>query len=266
MWCRTCQQDVPGVASREQSAALCARCHSVLSPVAANDRPMEVGDTNPSPVAPTSTNGEEKAAVTPHSFDDWQIDDDLQAADRLIRRLGTRRVEKPHPTPQQGHNLAVQRATIASSRSATRPRRARTSIVSSLVSWTLLSLGLMAFVFGAVLLSWSFLTDRIELWRLGMPFTLAGQAGLILGLVFQLDGLWRNHRTSDKTLADLSHQISELRHATTLLTSSQSASAQSFYLHMAESASPHLLLADVKGQLDMLAMRMAEEGSLKGEE
>jgi hypothetical protein len=122
----------------------------------------------------------------------------------------------------------------------------------------LLSVGLMAFIFGGVLLTWSFVADRADLWRLGMPFALGGQAGLILGLVFQLEGLWRSNRTSDKTLTELDEKISELRHATALLTTSQSASAQSFYLHLAEGASPHLLLADVKGQLDLLAMRMAE--------
>ena len=107
-------------------------------------------------------------------------------------------------------------------------------MLTSFVSWSLLSLGLMAFVFGAVLLTWSFLTDRVDLWRLGMPFTLGGQAGLILGLVFQLDGIWRTSRVSDQTLAELDQQVSELRHATALLTTSKSATAQSFYLHMAE--------------------------------
>jgi hypothetical protein len=38
-----------------------------------------------------------------------------------------------------------------------------------------------------------------------------------------------------------------------------SAPAQSFYAHMAGGASPQLLLADLKGQLDLLAVRMSEQ-------
>jgi hypothetical protein len=50
-----------------------------------------------------------------------------------------------------------------------------------------------------------------------------------------------------------------VRHATTLLTTTKNASAQSFYAHMAEGASPQLLLADLKGQLDLLAQQMASQ-------
>jgi len=117
----------------------------------------------------------------------------------------------------------------------------------------------MAFVFGSVLLGWSFATERTDLWRLGMPFTLGGQVGLILGLVFQLDGLWRSNRQANETLNELDSQLVELQHTTALLSTTSSSSSQSFYLHMAEGASPKLLLADLKGQLDLLANRMAEE-------
>jgi hypothetical protein len=42
------------------------------------------------------------------------------------------------------------------------------------------------------------------------------------------------------------------------MSSTHSTHGQSFYAHMAEGASPHLLLADVKGQLDVIAMRLAQ--------
>ena len=122
----------------------------------------------------------------------------------------------------------------------------------------MLSVGMMAFVFGAVLIGWSFAEDRPDLWRLGLPFTLGGQAALIVGLVFQLDGLWRSNRDAAKTLDELDSQLDELRHATSLLSTTHSSSAQSFYLHMADGASPNLLLADLKGQLDLLANRIAD--------
>jgi hypothetical protein len=39
-----------------------------------------------------------------------------------------------------------------------------------------------------------------------------------------------------------------------------SSAAQAFYAHMADQASPYLLLADLKGQLDLVARSMARRG------
>ena len=115
----------------------------------------------------------------------------------------------------------------------------------------------MTFMCGAVLLGWSFVAGRGELWSLGLPLTLAGQAGLVLGLILQLESLWQSNRDTSGTLNELDAQLRDLRHATTLLSTTHSSSAQSFYAHMAEGASPQLLLADVKGQLDLVASQLA---------
>ena len=116
----------------------------------------------------------------------------------------------------------------------------------------------MAFVCGGVLLGWSAIGGRQDLWSLGLPLTLVGQAGLIVGLVLQLETLWQTNRATSQTLQNLDGEIHELRHSTTLLTNSHSNPAQSFYLHLAEGASPHLLLADLKGQLDLLSEQMSK--------
>jgi hypothetical protein len=108
-----------------------------------------------------------------------------------------------------------------------------------------------------VLLGWSFAADRADLWPLGLPLALIGQAGLIVGLVLQLDGLWHSNRLTADSLTALDGELSRVRHATTLLTTTKNSSAQSFYAHMAEGASPQLLLADLKGQMDLLAQQLA---------
>ena len=92
----------------------------------------------------------------------------------------------------------------------------------------------MAFVCGAVLLGWSFFGGRSELWNLGMPITLAGQFGLLFGLVLQADTLWQdNRRTADK-LDQVDERLHDLNHTTTLLGSSYSSGSQAFYSHLAE--------------------------------
>lgn len=92
-----------------------------------------------------------------------------------------------------------------------------------------------------------------------MPLTLLGQAGLILGLVLQLEGLWTTNKKTAITLRELDGELKNVRQATTLLTTTKSSGAQSFYMHLAEGASPHLLLADLKGQMDLLAQQMGRE-------
>jgi hypothetical protein len=104
-------------------------------------------------------------------------------------------------------------------------------------AWSLVSLGLATFACGAVLLGWSFAAGRDDLWPLGMPLALAGQAGLIVGLILQLDGLWQSNRRTEKTLGDLDEELGRVRHATTLLSTNRSTSGQSFYAHLAEGAS-----------------------------
>ena len=122
-----------------------------------------------------------------------------------------------------------------------------------------MSLGLMSFVCGGVLLAWSFIGHRNDLWGLGMPITLVGQFGLLLGLVLQLDHLWQASRHTADTLNAVDDRLSEINHATTLLRTTHSSPAQSFYAHYAEGAHPHLLLADLKGQLDLLSAKMSQQ-------
>jgi len=122
----------------------------------------------------------------------------------------------------------------------------------------MVSLGLMMFVCGGVLLGWSLLSGRGELWSLGLPLILIGQAALIVGLVFQLDGLWQSNRETSQTLEQLDDQLHDLQHATTMLGTTHSGGARSFYAHMAEGASPQMLLTDLKGQMDLLAVRLAQ--------
>jgi hypothetical protein len=135
--------------------------------------------------------------------------------------------------------------------SPTRPR-------PSILAWGLMGIGLMAFVCGGVLLAWSLLGRRGDLWNLGMPLTLAGQFGLLLGLVMQLDHLWQANRRTAESLDNVDRRLHDIKQAATLLHTPRAAPGQSFYAHWAEGAHPHLLLADLKGQLDMLSDKLAK--------
>ncbi len=254
MWCRTCQQDVPAIGATDESPVCCARCRNPFSvdaatpaadPVVANELARD------EPALPTDW-------LAKALHEDWELEDELNQAQQLAASLGVRergdstiRFDQTH-RPPQAENLA------SASSSSPRQRRHK-PVQTSFFSFCMLSVGLMSFVFGAVLVGWSFVEDRPDLWRLGLPFTLGGQAALIIGLIFQLDGLWRSNHGAAETLEDLDSQLAELRRATSLLSTTNSSPAQSFYSHMADGASPQLLLADLKGQLDLLASRMADD-------
>ncbi len=122
----------------------------------------------------------------------------------------------------------------------------------------MLLLGVLAITSGGSLLALAFVVQSDALWSLGMPIAIAGQVTIILGLVLQLERVWRDNRYAVEQLSEVDRRLSELNRTTTLLGVTHGSASQAFYAHMAEGASPHLLLADLKGQLDLLAVRMSE--------
>jgi hypothetical protein len=118
----------------------------------------------------------------------------------------------------------------------------------------------MAFACGGVLLGWYAVERRPELWSLGWPILLAGQAGLVLGLLLHVERMRHNTRAASQQLAHLDQQLDHLSHTTSLLGTAHATASSAFYAHLAHGASPHLLLNDLKGQLDLLAVRLADSG------
>lgn len=263
MWCGNCQQDVPGIAIKEDGNRICcARCSGLLAGITGRT-PVVITDEPPREAVPTETAlpkaeapEQVEAIVAPPLLDDWSLENDLAAVTRMMHTL---RSDAPASAtaaiePRRSHDGQPWRMPDSRSPRPTLapPKR------GSWLAWPVLMIGMMTFCCGAVLLGWSFATGRGDLWTFGMPAVLAGQGLLVLGLVVQLEGLWQNNRETRETLDGLDRELAELRHATSVLTSTHTAAGQSFYAHMAEGASPHLLLADVKGQLDVIALRLAQ--------
>lgn len=232
MWCSTCQCDCSTTGPADVMGPLrCAQCDSILSATKVNS-------------------ASEKLAI---SENDWELEADLRSVQRLVQSLkSTSRIDLAAPIAAPHLPIRPSAPERASSERVAHPPK------SNLAAWSLLSLGMAVFACGAVLLAWSLATGREDLWPLGMPLALAGQAALIVGLVLQLDGLWQSSRKTETTLSELDDELAKVRQATTLLSTSHSSPSQSFYLHMAEGASPQLLLADLKGQLDLLAQQMRQ--------
>jgi hypothetical protein len=268
MWCSNCRQDVPAIATPDDGKVRCTKCRQqIASKSAGRSDPLASASKTPDESPADETKGEIPAWAfverPPIDIDAWQWDEDLLEAERLVRAYGPTREAPASQTAEHRHSTTPTARVDRAHARDTAPKRTASlrSPKFAFLSWAVLSLGVMALVFGGVLIGWSFWSGQQQFWTLGLPFTLGGQAGLILGLVLQLDGLWQSNQDATVVLTDLDEQIDELRQATSLLTTSHSSHAQSFYFHLAEGASPHMLLSDLKGQLDLLAMRMAKDDS-----
>lgn len=260
MWCSTCQQDVPGRAANDSGSGLCCpRCGRGLG----GDRREPTGDAAAIP--------EEKAAGEPGAglpvYDGWELDQQLRHAQSLLQtaRGGSRgreaayqqevtRVDGPHVASRPWHP-----ATAAKSAQRKRAKSPQPSGAIGVLTWAVLSLGTMALACGGILLGWSLVTDRAELWGIGLPIALGGQVTLLLGLILQLERLWHDSRRASAKLDTVDEQLSELKTTTTLLGTTHSSSASTFYSHLADGAAPQLLLSDLKSQLDLLALKMGRE-------
>lgn len=240
MWCSTCQQDVPGLGSTSEGNLLrCGKCGDVLATAtqhhAAEQLPRA---TSATPVATNENVTLEKLLrFGPLSNEDWAIEAELRGVQRLLSSLKSRSTDVAHalqpPTPHVGSqhwkNSASRSASGHSepSESADSTRQAvATSPRTHIAAWTILSIGLAVFACGAVLLGWSLIAKRDDLWPVGMPLALIGQAGLILGLILQLDGLWNSSRQTAAVLNELDGELKNVRQATTLLSTSHSGGAQ----------------------------------------
>lgn len=279
MWCSACQQDVPGLAVPEEPGVVrCTFCAEELTTSRgessgssrrmenaaalataihldaqadvprAEQKPAGKPELAPSNALPAA------ATLSPPAYvDDWELESDLRAVERVVgilRRspaVATGSFHTAHSPVSSGD------LTSASSLSTLpQPEEESRSEKSGLLAWSCLSLGVMALACGAVLLIWSFAANRGDLWSLGLPLAIIGQAGLVVGLLLQLDGLWKNTRRTQQTLSQLGDRLLELHRA-----APPNAPAESFRAQLSQPLSPHLQLADLKGQLDALSRQMA---------
>jgi hypothetical protein len=262
MWCKHCRQDVPSIGSPNQAGMSCARCSAAMS---------AEGEPTGASVSATAEPAERldldvpKAPLTPYpSFEDWEVEQSLR---NLQARVGRgKRADQAAPSRLQAAERADRneaRQMHATHKSAPRPHLSQPRAPGRipLLARSVVLLGLAIFACGAGLLGWSIAEQRVDLWNLGVPATIAAQAVLVLGLVLQLERVWQNSRYTVRKLDQVESQLASIQHAAKMLTMTHTSAAQAFYAHMADDAEPQLLLADLKGQLDLLAMSISKRSA-----
>lgn len=300
MWCKHCRQDVPAIASVEDSAArrqpssahasihdenatsyLCTRCGEPIGSIPAqwanvSDLGIDLTELGfsggpaelPLPRGTASSVRPLDAAVR---FDAWQweLDQELHDVRRLLKRRGTTPEEITQSRDTLRQDLRPVLSVSDSERRIDSPIVAPASTAKHPAPPRPRAWAPMA---------WLIL-------MLGLTATCCGGALLGWSVLSGRDELWsqgvpiliggqvalfialvamllRLGRQSQLTAARLHDMGCQL---STLSHGTQNppcpAPQQSFYVHLAEGAHPQALLSDMKNQLDLLAIRMSRHGS-----
>jgi len=266
MWCSACQQDVPGIANGATGRTVCPRCQLPVrgKKQVSNARICDEG------LALDEQPAVDAAAAIPLRQDDWHGRQRVRSLVRELRRpaavaaktsattFGDRRKFEP---PQNLFNQ-LDLATFTGANAAMplgqadANTQARRTDATQVFSWLIVLIGTLALVGGIGLITWSIAGRQMIYWNLALGLALGGQGTLILGLVLVTSRLWRNSRYASGKLQEVHLQLGELRRTAEVLTTMRSTSAPAFYADLVRGASPHVLLTNLKGQLDQLATRL----------
>ena len=143
-----------------------------------------------------------------------------------------------------------------SRQAATAPRHHETSWQVS----CLLLCGGIGFIAGVGVLAWSAAFQLAQLWQWGMAATIAAEGLLILGLTWMAARLWKNGRRINRQLSGFDRRLLDIQQQTGALAGSRLSASQQYYHHFNQVASPHHLLANLRGQVDQLASRIVADG------
>lgn len=281
MWCSSCRQDVPALGSALEAGLFCARCQSGLATeireaegtarpnhgTGTHDFDLTDGTSSRSILdqfanSPAGAESRSPAESLWHDLDSslgsaWEsIDEMLSRADLLLgkatelpRHHSTvfSQLDSAHPGPSGWHLQPP------------RPLRLyRPPSRSSIISWCSLGTALTGFVCGSVLLCWSLVGDRPELWNIGETITLASQVGLLIGLVLQLDRIGQDRRQTAARLTRLDQRVESLH--TTVMPGTPGPPPPNFASQAARPVSAdEALLAELQSQLDRLASNLRDK-------
>ncbi len=232
MWCNNCGRDQNELPTERSHASFCELCGALLS------GPAQVSEAESAPHP-------NRADVSPRGASDWGFEN-LDSSCEVTSELRFNTFHEAHETPPPYFAEARRQLQAA-------PKHRH----ASPLAWMLLSFGIAILMCGGVLMGWSFVGARSELWTVGTPLALAGQALVLIGLVLQMDVIWQSSRDTSVTLVDIDDQISELKRTASEVSLDHTAETR-LIRHPAHETTPQMLIADLKGRLDMLSAQVAQ--------
>src|SRR4051812_33130826 len=268
MWCSTCQQDTPGVANATSGRIVCSRCQQPMQkrkpPYAARicDEGLALDE------AANQTNVP-RATTAPFRTDDWAARQKVRTAVRELRRPNPTTANAPNRIVSERQRFDLPQDLFSEIEHATTPTIAtnaprsfptdlapKQSAGSQVVAWLVVTIGVVALSGGVGLIAWSLSTAHMLFWNYAIGLAMAGQGTLIFGLVLVISRLWRSSRYSAAKLQDVHVRLGQLQQSSETFAATRTGGAPAFYADLVRGASPHVMLANLKGQVDQLATRV----------
>ena len=227
MWCKQCGADVDANSIGWGTwSELCAECR----PTFFDSKPEPIH----SPHVPTPVMSRPKP----------QIHVDLPAGTRIDAgqdRQHGRQLSMPVP-------LAMRRAEHASHQWPHFPKQHRRK--TSTACTFMIACGIAMFTCGAALIGFSFLGDQESLWRIGAPISLAGQAIILIGMVYQLDSIWRSTSKTKSHLLSVERRLNDIRIDRHEAVAQRAGDRFAGHPHSHDAPSPEQSLAELGKRLD----------------
>ena len=283
MWCPTCQQDVPALVSGDADIGRCPRCRCPLS----FPRPDSASSDHTTPLdCGVELDSAPASHRPPVDLNDRDVTERLKRIERLLTRQLTTGPSTRRDSPlgvglppqlgagnpiQLGAGLparpTVHRIDIPHRINTTMVRRKGATATSGWRSSGSSAAGLWAALIFALAGSIAWLIGTAASASMPIVAALAG-AGLTIplqtaGICLFLAGTFSAVIQGIVSSRRVAHRLGSLETAANDLLATTNRTHMSgstaFYADLARGASPHLLLADIKGQLDQLAVQMAEK-------
>lgn len=261
MWCCHCQQDVPAVAPSSHGRLACPRCGAYLD---AAEAEYAEAYSHPADTGVSLDSVEKQPDLSP------PINPlERELTHRHLRRIGRQlrtgyghdsnfSTSSPRSWGQEAlASLAgVEHLRVVNRRSSRPTVDDSTPTVASRLIGLLLVAGGLGFAGGAGLLVWAAAFQLPQPWQWGMSTTIAAEGVLILGLTWMAGRLWRNSRRLNQQLDGVDQQLHDIEHLAGSIAGSRLSSSQHYYDHFSQGASSHMLLANLRGQIDHLSQQM----------
>ncbi|TWU27847.1 hypothetical protein [Bythopirellula polymerisocia] len=261
MWCSQCQQDVPAVARTSQGPLVCSCCGQIVK-LSTLERIVDSGIELESFEAASTTSGLRSSPI------DYGAREEARERHRRIGRQLRSPYREVFETGAPATVEGNRRSLLWNSEPIAPPQLRQIAKLSqheavtsgSQTSWllsSLLTLGLLGFAFGVAALVWSACFDLSEVWHWGMTTTIAAEGLLIVGLTWMAIRLWQNSRRLNHELRGVDKQLVEIHEMAGSLSAGQLSASQNYYHHFSQVANPHMLVANLRGQIDQLAERIS---------
>jgi hypothetical protein len=127
------------------------------------------------------------------------------------------------------------------------------------LAWLVAALGVVMVGLGVGMMGWSAMEGRADLWNPAVGATLAGQGLVIVALLQLLTHVWSACRHAVLKLSQMHEELRRLRRATEEQSGRHAATAGQFYAELARGAGNDVLLGNLRGQVEQLAVRLHAE-------